>query len=96
MSQTRHDPLTPASDFEVPLGIQRAQAAFRKDLPQLLQSKRFRQWVAYYGAEQIGCADNPQKLYAECRRRGIPINEFVVRHVIPELPEDAALAFHDN
>ena len=79
---------TPSPDSGIAPMIQRSMAAFRRDLPQLLQSmKRFRQWVAYHGDEQIGFASTDTELYEECYRRGLRDEEFVVCFVIPEMTE---------
>lgn len=74
---------------QIPPGIQRAQAAFRRDLPLLLQNKRYyRQWVAYHGDQRIGILRSEFELYDECFRRGLKETEFVVRCIVPELPWD--------
>jgi hypothetical protein len=74
---------------EIPPGIQRSQAAFRRDLPQLLANKKlYRRWVAYHGDERIGIARDPLELYKECSRRELKRDEFVVRCIMPEIPPD--------
>jgi hypothetical protein len=71
----------------IPPLIQRAQAAFRRDLPELMKTHEG-QWVAYHGDQRMGFARSKPKLVQECLRRGIPDDEFVVRGVGPEMPED--------
>jgi hypothetical protein len=74
---------------EIPPGIQRSQAAFRRDLPQLLANKKlYRRWVAYHGDERVGISRSADDLYDECVRRGYGRTEFVVRCIMPEIPPD--------
>jgi hypothetical protein len=61
--------------------------AFRRDLPQLLQT-HYRQWVAYHGDTRIGFARNGSKLYDTCLRRGLKRDEFLVCFVAPEIPDE--------
>ena len=65
-------------------GIAASQAAFRRDLPELLK-KRPRQWVAYHADEQIGFARSPFELYEKCFRLGFQEEEFVVRQIMEEI-----------
>jgi hypothetical protein len=62
----------PAGELpEIAPGILRLQAAFRRDLPELLKVKKYdRRWVAYHGDECVGIAKDPVDLYEECARRG--------------------------
>jgi hypothetical protein len=79
----------PQTGLDIPAGIRRSQEAFRRELPGLLEQKRLvRRWVAYHGAERIGIARDEADLYAECYRRGLKDEEFVVRCIVPELPPD--------
>jgi hypothetical protein len=73
--------------FEVAPIIARSQAAFRRDLPELMKT-HYRQWVAYHGDVRVGFARNSFDLYDECFRRGLKRSEFVVRSVEPEIPEE--------
>ena len=57
--------------------IQKSIAAFRRDLPALLQRHRG-SWVAYHGDERIGFGKTQTRLYEECFRRGLTRNDFVV------------------
>jgi hypothetical protein len=85
----RNHPSGPAVDSEIPPLIRTSQEAFRRELPQLLKSKkRFRQWVAYHGDECLGFAATDTDLYEECFRRGLQEHEFVVRCIVPEVPEN--------
>jgi len=75
---------------EVPAMIERSQVAFRRDLPDLLQT-HYRQWVAYHGDERIGFGRTQFELYELCLSRGLTDDEFVVRSVEPEMPDDIDL-----
>ena len=78
----------------VPPGIQLSQAAFRRNLPQLLQT-HYRQWVAYHGNQRIGFGRSKTKLIQECLRRGIPRDQFVVCSIEPESPDEDKLELRD-
>ena len=71
----------------IPQMIQVSQAAFRRDLPALMKT-HYGYWVAYHGEERLGFARSKSKLVQECLRRGLKEDEFVVRGVAPEMPED--------
>ena len=74
---------------EIPSVIQRCQDAFRRDLPALLQDKkRSGEWVAYHGGDRIGFGKSKTELYQQCLRRGLKSDEFVVRCIAPEMPEE--------
>ena len=76
-------------NYEISPMIQRSVEAFRRDLPGLLQTKkRLGQWVAYHGDRQLGFAKSKTKLYQECLRQGLKIDEFIVRCVAPDLPDE--------
>src|SRR5260370_15296884 len=75
--------------------IQRGQAAFRRDLPELMKTHEG-QWVAYHGDQRIGFARSKFKLVQECLRRGIPDEEFVVRGIAPEIPDDDEEEIRDS
>jgi hypothetical protein len=72
---------------EIPPLVRRAQAAFRRDLPQLLEDHRH-QWVAYHGDRRVALGHTKRELYQRCLRHGFPPDEFVVRCIEPEPPED--------
>ena len=74
-------------DFTIAPMIAKSQAAFRRDLRQLLD-KRYGQWVAYHGDERICFGRSQFELYDECIRRGLRDDEFVVRVVAPEAPSE--------
>ena len=78
---------SPVSTFVIAPIIERSQAAFRRDLPELMKS-HYRQWVAYHGEQQIGLARSSFDLYDACSRRGLKCGEFVVRSIEPEMPEE--------
>lgn len=67
--------------FVSPLMIE-ADAAFRRDLPQLLED-RPGEWVAYHGPERIGFAPTKDEMYRRCRERGLGEDEFLVSCVEP-------------
>ena len=77
--------------------VQRSQEAFRRDLPQLLQTKKlYRQWVLYQGDQRLAIATSEDALYRECARRGLKDHEFVVRCIVPEVPPDLDITpLHD-
>jgi hypothetical protein len=96
-SNSENSPIGPTAQAESPAGlnyeispmIQRSVEAFRRDLPALLQNKkRLGQWVAYHGDRQIGFGKRKTPLYQECLRRGLKIDEFIVRCVAPDLPDE--------
>jgi hypothetical protein len=71
----------------IPQMIQLSQAAFRRDLPALMKT-HYGYWVAYHGEQRLGFARSKSKLVQECLRRGLKDDEFVVRGVAPEMPDD--------
>ena len=77
----------PWYDRPIPPMTQRSQAAFRRDLPQLLKKYKGR-WVAYNGDRQIAIGRSKRKLYQQCLDQGLDEEEFVVRFIQQELPED--------
>ena len=88
-----NEPLSQLPDTISPL-MKRSQAAFHRDLPELLKMKgRFRQWVAYQGDQRIGFAKTKTELYQACLRRGLRRGEFVVRSIEPEVPREAEVFF---
>lgn len=48
----------------------------------------YRQWVAYHGEDRIRFGRTQFELYEECYRRGWHDDEFVVRSVEPEMPDE--------
>ncbi len=72
--------------YEIAPLVARSQAAFRRDLPELLKT-HYRQWVAYHGEDRIRFGRTQFELYEECYRRGLHDDEFVVRSVEPEMPD---------
>ena len=77
----------PWYDRPVPPMTLRSQAAFRRDLPQLLKKYEGR-WVAYNGDRQVAIGRSKTKLYQQCLDQGLDEEEFVVRYIQKELPED--------
>ena len=89
----RHDDLPPLN-CEIPPMIAQSQAAYRRDLPQLLKERPW-QWVAYHGDERIGFADSDVTLCQQCLARGLDWDQFVVRSIEPEELPHATDAFMD-
>jgi hypothetical protein len=74
-------------DRAVPPLIQRGQEVFHRDLPQLLE-KHGGKWVAYSGDRQLGVGRSKRELYQRCLRQGLSPDEFVVRGIGPEMPDE--------
>jgi len=74
-------------DRPVPPLIQGGQEAFRRDLPDLLQ-KHAGQWVAYSGDRRIALGRSKIGLFQLCERQGLGSDEFVVRGIEPEMPDE--------
>jgi hypothetical protein len=81
--------------FDIPPLIERAQKAFRRDLPELLPD-RYRQWVAYHGDDCVGFSDSQFDLYDECVRRGYPEDEFLVQCITADVEEVDPTEFLDR
>jgi hypothetical protein len=78
--------IPPPFDSERPLAppiILEAQAAFLRDLPQLLK-ERYGQWVAYHGAQRIGFGKTQTALWNDCLRQGY--EDILIRRIWP-IPE---------
>jgi hypothetical protein len=71
----------------IPPLIQRAQAAFRRDLPELMKT-HYRQVVAYHGDRRLGFGRSTFPLLQEWSQRGLPEDEIVLFRVEPEPPDD--------
>lgn len=82
-----HEPPLPSGLLPIPPMIQKAQAAFRRDLPGLMET-HYRQWVIYHGDQRLGFGRSQRRLIQECLRRGLKEDEFVVRCVMPDIPDD--------
>jgi hypothetical protein len=76
-------------DREVPPLVRIAQAAFLRDLPQLIREHR-RSWVAYHGEERVAIGSSKRRLFKECAARKLRPGEFVVRLVELEMPQEIA------
>jgi hypothetical protein len=73
---------------QVPEGIRASQAAFFRDLPELLKDRRLRgRYVAYHGQERIGIAGDDESLIRECRRRGLRREEYDILIIEPQSAE---------
>lgn len=73
--------------YPVGLMIERSQAAFRRELPELMKT-RAREWVAYHGDQCLGFGRTQFELYDLCFRRGLHDDEFVVRSIEPEMADE--------
>jgi hypothetical protein len=82
-----NDPPSDLQSFDLPPMIERSLAAFRRDLPELMKT-HYRKWVAYHGDERIGFGKSQTELYQQCFRRGLTEEEFVVRNIEPQEPEE--------
>jgi hypothetical protein len=67
--------------------IRVAQAAFRRDLRQLLRDHR-RSWVAYHGDERVAIGSSKRQVFKVCTARKLSRGEFVVRLVDQEMPDE--------
>jgi hypothetical protein len=64
-----------------------AVLTFRRDLPRLLK-ERPDEWVAYHGDQLVGIAKTDLELYKKCARLGIPDDEYIVRPIELEPPDE--------
>lgn len=76
-----------STTYQVAPLIECSQAAFRRDLPDLMKT-HFRHWVAYHGDERVGFGRTQFELYDLCRFRGLHEDEFVVRSIEPEMSDE--------
>jgi hypothetical protein len=77
-------------DRPIPPLIQQGQEAYRRDLPELLKKHKGK-WVAYSGDRQLGIGRSKPELFQWCVRQGLGRDEFVVRGITPELPDELDL-----
>jgi hypothetical protein len=84
--------LTPepsAPEILVAVGIPKARAALRRDLPALLNDRRVRgKWACYSSEGPIGIGDDYLALIRECVSRGIADDAFIVERVAPGAARD--------
>jgi hypothetical protein len=71
-------------------GLVQSRAAFRRDLPLLLE-KHPEKWVAYSGEQQLGIGATKTQLYQDCLRRGLMRGQFLVLRIEPEIAEETEL-----
>jgi DNA-directed RNA polymerase subunit alpha len=69
---------------EVPEGIVRSSAAFRRQLGNLLRQHEGK-WVAFHHEQQIALGNSKTQLYQNCLGRGLSPNDFIVRRVVPDV-----------
>jgi hypothetical protein len=62
--------------------IQKSIDAFRRDLPELLQTHPGK-WVAYHGDERVGFGKTQTELYQRCFARGLTRDDFIVGFTEP-------------
>jgi hypothetical protein len=62
--------------------IQKSIDAFRRDLPDMLKTRRG-EWAAYHGDERLGFATTQTELYQLGFRHGLTRHEFIVGVVEP-------------
>jgi hypothetical protein len=80
---TFSDPSAPGQEhFGMTPAVVAAYEAFRRELPQLLQTHPGK-WVAYSGARRLGLGDTKTDLYQMCLSRGLPRREFIVDRIVP-------------
>ena len=81
-------PVEPIAD-DIPEMIRKAQAAFRRDLPELLKDRRLRgQWVAYHGEQQLAIGKSKTMLCQQCLQGGTPDMQLYIRLIRPQLPNE--------
>jgi hypothetical protein len=75
------------ADDPVPAMLTRSLAAFRRDLPKLLDT-HYGKWVAYHGDERLGFGKTETKLYEEHLAAGLKLDEFLVCSIEPEIADE--------
>jgi hypothetical protein len=72
----------------VPEGIRKSREAFLRDLPQLLEDKRFKEkWVLYRGAKRLATASTHDELMDVCEKHGLKADEYWTDKVVYHQPE---------
>jgi hypothetical protein len=72
----------------VPEGIRKSREAFLRDLPRLLEDKRFKEkWVLYRGEERLGVASTEKELIRKCKKLGLQPSEYWTDKVVYHQPE---------
>lgn len=72
-----------------PIGIIRSMQAFMRELPELLANPKYDRWhVAYSGDERVGIAKSSADLMHECKRRGLPRDQFYIGIITPKDPDE--------
>ncbi len=74
-------------DREIPPMIRVAQAAFLRDLPQMVGEHR-RRWVACHGDRRVAIGSSKRQLFRDCTTQKLPPDEFIVRLIEVEMPEE--------
>ncbi len=74
--------------LQVPEGIRRSQAAFFRDLPELLKESGMRgKYVAYQGDERIRVGQTQNEVIRECLKRGFSDDQYDVFVIEPQSPD---------
>jgi hypothetical protein len=74
--------------LQVPEGIRRSQAAFFRDLPELLKESEMRgKYVAYQGDERIRVGRTQNEVIRECLKRGFSDDQYDVFVIEPQSPD---------
>ncbi len=81
------DQHTDLDEDPFPPMLVRSLEAFRRDLPQLLQTDCGK-WVAYHGDRQVGLGRTQTELYQKGFARGLKPDEFLVCSIEPEIPDE--------
>jgi hypothetical protein len=84
----------PSREVHIPEGIRKSQAAFFRELPELLKDRRLRgRYIAYHGDERIGIARDDIPLVRECLRRGLKDDEYDLFVIEPQSQEPEELDY---
>src|SRR5713226_8586460 len=93
---TQHDePFAELTEAEPPIEnprvddafMQAADAAYRRDLPELLKMRRnSRRWVMYHGEKRVGFGATTLELYQLAHRLGLDENEIAVLFISDVIP----------
>jgi hypothetical protein len=84
------DILEPKSvvELQVPEGIRRSQAAFFRELPDLLKDRGMRgKYIAYHGDDRVKVGRSQNEVVRECLKRGLSDDEYDVFIIEPQSPE---------
>jgi hypothetical protein len=78
----------PNREPEVPEGIRRSKAAYRREVPELLKDETLHGlWIAYHGEERVGIASDSRSLIEECKRLGFNPDQYYLGTISPLIAE---------